>query len=253
MKARRVKKLDPAAPLIENAARIIRVRLDELRSFVPAALEPRRSTEQHDMRIAAKRLRYILEATGFCFGKPAPTARRGARDLQDLLGELHDCDVMLPRIEAHLAELRRGDAEAVRERAGDAPDLDPRLSARAPHRTSYRGLEMLAVHVEARRKVLFDRFCEYWEEQQRAGTWERLERAVQRKLTEAKERRAAAERAEQAARELAEAERAEREAADRAHKAAAELHQARRVVRGKPSEDGTAPSRGAEAETETER
>jgi hypothetical protein len=235
MKAKRVKGLDPSRPLAENAARIIKVRLAELHSFAPAAFEPDNAKDQHDMRIAAKRMRYILEATGFCFGKPAQTARRRARDLQGLLGELHDCDVMLPRIEAHLAELRRNDAEAVHRRAGSAPDLDPRLSARAPHRTSYRGLEMLAVHLEARRRVLFDRFREYWEEQQRVGTWERLESAVERKLHEAKERRAAAERAEQAARDLEEAERAERQAAERARKAAADLYEARQVVGGEPS------------------
>jgi hypothetical protein len=249
MKAKRVKGLDPSRPLAENAARIVKVRLAELHSFAPDAFEPENAKDQHDMRIAAKRLRYILEATGFCFGKPAQIARRRARDLQGLLGELHDCDVMLPRIEAHLAELRRGDAEAVRQRAGDAPDLDPRLSARAPHRTSYRGLEMLAVHVEARRKVLFDRFCEHWAEQQRAGTWDRLSSAVERKLDEAKERRAAAERAEHAARELEDAERAEREAADRARKAAAAVHDARQRAGGESASEeaqrGTDPQPGA--------
>jgi hypothetical protein len=241
MKAKRVKGLDPEGALSENAARIVKVRLAEMHSFAPGAFELENSTEQHDMRIAAKRLRYILEATELCFGKPAQTARQRARDLQGLLGELHDCDVMLPRIEAHLASLRRDDAEAVRRRAADAPDLDPRLSARAPHRTSYRGLEMLAVHVEARRKVLFDRFREYWEEQERIGTWARLEGAVERKLREAKERRAAADRAERAAKELEEAEHAEREAADRARKAAADLHQARRVVRGEMPTEEVAP------------
>jgi hypothetical protein len=253
VKAKRVKGLDPEGPLAENAARIVKVRLAELHSFAPAAFEPDNSKEQHDMRIAAKRLRYILEATDFCFGKPAQTARRRARDLQGLLGELHDCDVMLPRIEGHLAELRRGDADAVHQRAGQAPDLDPGLSARAPHRTSYRGLEMLAVHVEARRKVLFDRFCEYWAEQGRTGTWERLETAVERRLEEAKERRAAAERAEQAARELEEAERAEQEAADRARKAAAELYEARldahREPPAPPHQPEAEPQQGAEGQS----
>ena len=36
MKARRVKRLDPATSLEENAARIVAVRLDEMRSFMPA-------------------------------------------------------------------------------------------------------------------------------------------------------------------------------------------------------------------------
>ena len=253
MKAKRVKGLDPEGPLAENAARIVKVRLAELHSFAPAAFEPDNSKEQHDMRIAAKRLRYILEATDFCFGKPAQTARRRARDLQGLLGELHDCDVMLPRIEAHLADLRRRDAESVHRRAGGAPDLDAGLSARAPHRTSYRGLEMLAVHVEARRRLLFDRFCDYWAEQDRAGTWERLETAVERKLQEAKERRAAAERAEQAARDLQEAERAEREAADRARKAAADLYEARQAAQGEPPapfpQPEAEPQQGAERQS----
>jgi hypothetical protein len=137
------------------------------------------------MRIAAKRLRYVLEVTGFCFGRSADLARRRARDLQDILGELHDCDVMLPRVERHLTALRDADAESVRERAGDAEDLDPSLAARAPHRTSYRGLETLMVYLQARRTLLFDRFRVFWAEQERTGTWDRLELAATTRIDEA--------------------------------------------------------------------
>ena len=238
MRARRVKKLDPAEPLADNAARIIRVRLDEMRSFAPRALEPDRIRDQHDMRIAAKRLRYVLEATEFCFGKPARVARRRARDLQDLLGDLHDCDVMLPRVERHLAELRDADAAAVHGRAGNAPDLDPTLAARAPHRTSYRGLEMLMVYLRARQRLLFDRFQAFWAEQERAGTWDRLERAMVRRLEDARERRRAAKRARKAQREHEAAEGKEPDAASPAA-SAAEL----RTVRPVP-EGGTAPRGG---------
>ena len=147
MKARPIKKLDPTHPLGENAARITQVRLDELLALAPRALDGK-TKAQHDMRIAAKRLRYVLEVTGFAFGRSADTARRRARDLQDILGEIHDCDVMLPRVREHQKQLQRGDARAVREKAGRAPDLDPRLAARAPHRTAYRGLDVLERHEE---------------------------------------------------------------------------------------------------------
>ena len=43
VKPRRVKKLDPHSPLADNAARIIRTRLDEMLSFAPVALEFERS------------------------------------------------------------------------------------------------------------------------------------------------------------------------------------------------------------------
>jgi len=97
VKPHAVEELDPAAPLHPNAVRIVRTRLDELLSLAPAALEPAASQAQHDLRIAAKRLRYVLEITGPCFGPEAKAARDAARRLQGVLGEIHDCDVMLPR------------------------------------------------------------------------------------------------------------------------------------------------------------
>jgi len=226
VKARPVKKLNPGAPLGENAARIVKVRTDELLSFAPRALEPDRVKAQHDMRIAAKRLRYVLELTGFCFGKPADVARRRARDLQDILGEMHDCDVMLPRVRAQVEALQAADAAAVRSRAGETPDLDPRLAARAPNRTAYRGLDVLSVFLRARRELLFDRFVAFWREQEEKGTWAGLDRAADAQLERARQARRARKAAEKAEREAAEAERAHREAAERAERARAEREDA---------------------------
>jgi CHAD domain len=186
VKARKVRKLDPAAPLGENAARIVRTRVDELRSFAAEALKPDATEAQHDMRIAAKRLRYVLEVTEFCFGKPARNARRSARDLQDLLGEMHDCDVMLPRVQAQIEALRSADARSVLMKAADAEDLDPELVAGAPNRTAYRGLELLSVHLRARRALLFERFRQFWQAEVSKGTWAKLERSVDEELKPAR-------------------------------------------------------------------
>jgi hypothetical protein len=211
VKARPVKKLDKARSLGENAARIVQVRLDEMLAFAPQALDGK-AKAQHDMRIAAKRLRYVLELTGFVFGKPADTARRRARDLQDILGEIHDCDVMLPRVRDHAKRLQRRDAAAVRAKAGRAPDLDPRLAARAPHRTAYRGLDVLAVYLEARRELLVDRFADFLKRQEQTGTWVKLQRAVDGHLIRAREARRAAKAAERARQRAEAAERAARQA-----------------------------------------
>jgi CHAD domain-containing protein len=136
LKAREVEGLDPAEPLRPNAERIVRTRLGELRSLAPAALEASAATAQHDMRIAAKRLRYVLEITGPCFGPQAKSARDAAKQLQGVLGDIHDCDVMLARGE---------------------------------------GIESLCTLLRARRELLFRQFTDLWREETGRGTWAALE------------------------------------------------------------------------------
>jgi CHAD domain-containing protein len=139
VKARPIEGLDPGAPLRENAARIVGARLEELRDLAVDALDPVAVTAQHDMRIAAKRLRYVLEIVGPCLGPEAKAARRAARGLQGVLGEMHDCDVMLPRAE---------------------------------------GVESLAALLRDRRERLFLRFRDLWQAEASKGTWAALARAL---------------------------------------------------------------------------
>jgi CHAD domain-containing protein len=158
LKARRVKGLDPRAPLGDNAERIVLMRLDELCSFMPEAADPGAVTALHDMRIAAKRLRYVLEVTGACLGPYAQTAVKHTKELQDLLGEIHDCDVQLPEVAAFLEELVAQDV------------ADPKR----PHRRTYAGLVGLQVHLRARRNALFADFLELWRDYERKGFAARL-------------------------------------------------------------------------------
>ena len=171
MKARKVKGLDPDGPLRENVRKIIDVRAREVHSFSPAVLDPGNVDALHDMRIAAKRLRYVLELTTPVFGEPAARAAKRAKRLQDLLGEIHDCDETVPRVERHIARLRLEDAATLRESASaDAEDLDPEAAREAPNRLRYRGLEALVAYLRARREVLYARFLREWEEDPLAVT-----------------------------------------------------------------------------------
>jgi CHAD domain-containing protein len=141
VKARPVEGLDPQAPLRPNAARIVQTRLEEVADLAPGALERSAIQTQHDLRIAAKRLRYVLELVGVCFGKEAEAARRLATELQGVLGDLHDCDVLLPRAA---------------------------------------GIEALELDLRERREALFQRFRELWQAGAELRTLTALERALHR-------------------------------------------------------------------------
>jgi CHAD domain-containing protein len=168
MKARKVKGLDADGPLRDNVRRIVDVRAKELKSFSPAVLDPSNVEALHDMRIAAKRLRYVLELTAPVFGEGAERGAKHAKKLQDLLGEIHDCDVSVPRVERHIDWLRLEDAATLREAAGArASDLEPEAAREAPHRLRYRGLEALDAYLRARRDVLYSRFLREWEKLER--------------------------------------------------------------------------------------
>ena len=175
MKARKVKGLDPDMPLDHALRRIAETRLGELHSFAHAVHDPGAVDELHDMRIAAKRLRYVLELSEPVLGDAAKDGAKRAKKLQDLLGEIHDCDEHLPLVLAHVERLREEDAAAVRGVAGgNASDLDPAAAREAPNRRRYAGLEALAAYLRARREVLYKRFVREWARLERAGFSESL-------------------------------------------------------------------------------
>jgi hypothetical protein len=166
VKARRVKGIDPSGALVDNAERIVAVRLDELAGFAPRVFDPAEVECLHDMRIAAKRLRYVLEVMGDLFGPYADDARKHVKALQDLLGDIHDCDVLVPRVTRLIRDLRDEDV------AAGIGGADP------PHADDYRGLELLIVSTRVRRHHLFERFLEFWTDLERDGFRARLEYAI---------------------------------------------------------------------------
>jgi CHAD domain-containing protein len=170
VKARKVKRLDPAMPLDDALRRIAETRLAEVHSFERAVQDPDAVEQLHDMRIAAKRLRYVLEMSEPVLGETAKVGAKRAKKLQDVLGEIHDCDEHLPLVEEHIRRLRAEDAEAVRSVANPAAaDLDPAAAREAPNRRRYAGLEALAAYLRARRAVLYRSFVRDWNRFEKAG------------------------------------------------------------------------------------
>ncbi len=165
----------PLQEIPDSATEVVATRLARLRKTVPAALEPKAVVEQHQMRVAAERLRYALELTAEALGSQAHGARRSARALQAVLGEIRDCDLALPEVREQIRILEEEDVKTMLDRASGSRDLDPVLVQGAPHRAAYRGLELIVVHLLTRRQMKFERFRRLWMEQSRQGVWVSLE------------------------------------------------------------------------------
>lgn len=70
-------------------------RLKELERSSTSLYEPQKVEPLHEMRIAAKRLRYALDLFGHCWGESLGVFSRQVALLQSSLGELHDCDLWI--------------------------------------------------------------------------------------------------------------------------------------------------------------
>ncbi|MBL8149787.1 MAG: CHAD domain-containing protein [Blastocatellia bacterium] len=59
----------------------------------------------HQLRICAKRLRYSLELYEPCYGNRLDSYIDNIKSLQEVLGAIHDCDVMLEFLQAQSSKI----------------------------------------------------------------------------------------------------------------------------------------------------
>ena len=120
------KKTDRGARFGEQAPALISTRLAKMRELSGAMQDPSDVAGLHAMRIAAKRLRYTMEAFVPCFGKPLQERIEVVKLLQDQLGEIHDCDVWVQKLEQYKKE------------PGLSPERIEALDALTAERTEHR-------------------------------------------------------------------------------------------------------------------
>jgi CHAD domain-containing protein len=147
----------PDEPYARAAARIVRVRAGELFAQAEGVLDTEDIERVHDMRVASRRLRAVLEVFAPCFPKgPYRSVLRDVKRLADALGERRDPDVHLAAMERLAAELPaqlRPGVELLAERQRERQAAGNELLAPALEdldRTDLRGrLEALADAAEA--------------------------------------------------------------------------------------------------------
>jgi CHAD domain-containing protein len=94
-KARPITGLDPQTPTGKNARIIARIRLEELFSWESYVDNPYHIQELHNLRIAAKRLRYTFEVFEDVLPVASKDIVKELVKIQDELGVFHDTDVMI--------------------------------------------------------------------------------------------------------------------------------------------------------------
>jgi len=158
------RKKPPVAGIPPVAADHIGRQLDELLSFSPWVHHPDAIAEHHAMRIAAKKLRYTMEvyAQLYRLGLRKPTGR--VTQLQEMLGNLHDCDAWIDRVTRILLKERTR--------------LRPVAESNRPALIEIMSLKLFLVNREKERTALYRKFVRYWDSISRSGTWNDLRQVL---------------------------------------------------------------------------
>jgi CHAD domain-containing protein len=145
------------------AVRISR-RLNTLLSFERQVYNPDAVTEHHQMRIAAKKLRYTIEAYTPLYRLGLKKYLVRVKKIQEILGNLHDCDVWIDTVMVML----------LKERS----TFRIRNSSKNKQMSRVSGLKQFLSDREKERKRIYSGFVRYWDSLRRSGIWDDLRRTL---------------------------------------------------------------------------
>lgn len=146
----------------------ISVRLEEMLSYEPYVYQPKRGDKLHELRISAKRLRYTMEIFETLYNGDLKPLRKKVREIQNILGDIHDCDVWVEYLPKFLEEER--------ERTLEYYGHTKPLSLLEP------GILYLKQELQKKRENLYQDFVEFWEEQKSQNTWKNLGQVLKSRL-----------------------------------------------------------------------
>ena len=148
----------------EKAAQEVRARIEELAGLEACVRREEAVAEHHSMRIAGKRLRYALEIFSPLFEDRLKDELAAMKRLQDLLGEMHDCDVWASDLKEMLEGSRRGKLAVLG--SFRPQEVEP-------------GLRLLSEDRRQQRGRLYREFVLHWEDLSRRGFLDSLQRRME--------------------------------------------------------------------------
>jgi CHAD domain-containing protein len=86
------------ASFVNAGRKAIERAIDEFDELSDSLYKPTQVERLHQLRIAAKRLRYAIEFFGPCWGKSVKPFAKQIAEMQTFLGELHDADVWIENL-----------------------------------------------------------------------------------------------------------------------------------------------------------
>jgi CHAD domain-containing protein len=143
-----------------RAAFRIRKRISTLLSFGPWVIHPEAVAEHHATRIAAKKLRYTMEVYGPAYRNNLEKPLARVKKIQEILGDVHDCDVWIDQITTLL----------LRERTL----LRSGKKTGRPDTLTLASLKYLLHDRETERKRRYRQFVRYWQALERVQLWDEL-------------------------------------------------------------------------------
>ena len=157
---RGVQKRSLAYGISPVAALRIEERLCALLAFERWVSHPEAVAEHHATRIAAKKLRYTLEVYAPVYRLNLAKPIRRVKAVQEILGDLHDCDVWIDTITRLL----------LRERSLFRTDNE----GKRPDTFTLSSLKILLAEREKERLQLYRHFVRFWASLKREHIWESL-------------------------------------------------------------------------------
>jgi CHAD domain-containing protein len=166
----RLNQVEPASPQVfQQAHRNASLRLEEFLSYESCVNRPEQIAELHAMRIAAKRLRYTLEIFAPLYAEELKAPLKTVREAQELLGDIHDCDVWAQFLPQFIEEER-------------ARTLEYMGHSRTFGRLAT-GLRYLQQDRQQRRDERYREFVRFWESTLVDAVWTRLRQTLLAPLT----------------------------------------------------------------------